>query len=212
MLDVLHTTPDLFFTFGLVELQIFEDGSVESRIVIPQVIARTTEIVRAVVKLEGDAREKVSISLDEGPSGRGAGRKRLLSEEEFYDSLGDPRVAEIFNRIADRAAELGAVPEPATRHLRIMLPDPAGGSQMFTLFYLGAGGDVFFGWFPIQLENNGYPRSIGIKMLREIAELFDDVEVEGRIGRADTLAHGSRGRRGSRLVHQRSGARRETGS
>lgn len=178
MVDVLHTTPDLLFTFGLIELQLFEDEAVGGRIVFPQVIARTTEIVRAVVKVEGGGGDKVSISLDESLSASESNRARRLSEEEFFDSLEDDETTQICRRIVDLAAEVGAEPYPGTKNLPIRLPDPGGSGQKFTLFLLSAEGEVFFGWFATQLENNGYPPSIAWDMFARVAALFDNVEVK----------------------------------
>lgn len=174
----LHTAPDLLFSFGLIELHIFEDELFGGRIVLPQVLAQTTEIVRAVVKIEPGATEAVSITLDqEQPSGRSTAKRRL-SEEEFFESVEGGETEAVYRDLVDRAASLGAEPHPGTAYLSLRLRDPAESGQDFTLFFLAPNGSVGFGWFPGQLTRAGYPAEIAWQMLEEIAGLYAGVEVK----------------------------------
>ena len=66
MAEFLQQTPQLQFTLALVELQVYALGKEGEKpwLVVPQIIARTREITRAVVKVEGVAIESVQITLD----------------------------------------------------------------------------------------------------------------------------------------------------
>src|SRR4030095_4230167 len=69
MVEYLSRTPQLFFTLALVELQVYKlNQNDNSLIIIPQVVTRTKEITRAVIRIEGDhaADVKVNIETDLG--------------------------------------------------------------------------------------------------------------------------------------------------
>jgi hypothetical protein len=176
MVNVLHTAPDLLFTFGLIELQLFEAENPASRIVLPNVVAHTIEIVRAVVRLEEGVAGKVSITIEEGPGPRGP--RRRLTEEEFFASLKVDSTRRLFRQIVELSAELGAEPQPGQANLPVHLADPAGTGRRFTLFVLTSEGTIVFGWLASQLKQTGYPDAIAWDMLSEIAGLFSGVEVK----------------------------------
>lgn len=94
------------FTFGLVELAMFElpaeDGPV-GLIVEPRVLARTVEIERAVVR-----RADPSVAVEEPPARSTKGRAgRPLTEDEFYEKVSQlnaalpDRLRDFFGRIED---------------------------------------------------------------------------------------------------------------
>jgi len=64
MADFLSQAPQLQFTLALVELQVYdlETSDGRSRLVLPQVVARTNEVTRAVVHVEG-ASEGVRVDV-----------------------------------------------------------------------------------------------------------------------------------------------------
>ena len=89
MTEVLQRTPLLQYTLGLVEMSCYrhrdQDGGV---LVIPQIIARTAEVTRAVVHIDlqgGDA-GGVTVTGEGPPQPRSVNH---LSEQEFYALLGD---------------------------------------------------------------------------------------------------------------------------
>jgi len=66
LLASLHTHPNLLFTFGLVELQMFVDPhESRQRLVVPRVLAHSTEVVRAVVRVETTGPADVSVDIGE---------------------------------------------------------------------------------------------------------------------------------------------------
>ena len=87
--DYLKQSAGIRFTFGLVELAIFDmpDGSASGIIVEPRVLARTFEIERAVVRL-ADAGVVVEDPPSTGPpSPDGGGRRTPITEREFYEQI-----------------------------------------------------------------------------------------------------------------------------
>jgi hypothetical protein len=69
MIEYLSQSPQLHFTLALIELQVFRLGDDNSSlIVIPQLVTRTKEITRAIVRIEGSysADLKVNIETDLG--------------------------------------------------------------------------------------------------------------------------------------------------
>ena len=87
--DYLKQSAGIRFTFGLVELAIFDmpDGSASGIIVEPRVLARTFEIERAVVRL-ADAGVVVEDPPSTGtPTPDGGGRRTPITEREFYEEI-----------------------------------------------------------------------------------------------------------------------------
>ena len=89
--DYLKQSAGIRFTFGLVELAIFDmpDGSAGGIIVEPRVLARTFEIERAVVRVTD---ERVVVDDDDPPSPPspapdGGGRRPPITEEGFYQEI-----------------------------------------------------------------------------------------------------------------------------
>jgi hypothetical protein len=98
MVDFLSQTPQLYFTLALVELQVYELDAErdKSLLVIPQVVTRTREITRAIIRVEGQAIESVHVDVDiDIPSRKtkSSGGRYTLSERVFLmplDSLSIP--------------------------------------------------------------------------------------------------------------------------
>ena len=88
--DYLKQSAGIRFTFGLVELAIFDmpDESAGGIIVEPRVLARTFEIERVVVRL-ADAGMVAEDPPTPGPSSPdGGGRRKPITEGEFYEQIG----------------------------------------------------------------------------------------------------------------------------
>lgn len=90
MVAYLQETPHLHFTLGLVEIACYRvgDGEPSSLMLVPHVVARTTEITRAIVRVEAtpELAEKLGISVSIPRPDRGEKSERL-SREEFYERL-----------------------------------------------------------------------------------------------------------------------------
>ncbi len=80
--NYLSSTPQLHFTIALVELKLYQTD--KGLLVVPQIVARTREITRAIIRIEGNQPGRISIDTDVGPPDRHDSSKRYkLSEQDF---------------------------------------------------------------------------------------------------------------------------------
>lgn len=183
MTDFLQQTPQLLFTLALVELQVYELGEEGNKplLVLPQIVARTREITRAVVRVEGDARQVVQVGVDIGIGIEGQPHKRTtLTEEDFFKLLrgfvnqDDVAFAE---QIMEDMQRHGCVIDWKQASFVIKLPDPGGSGQKLTLFVVNKQGEVYVGWLDGQLQSLNLPPEIALEFVKDSAQLFKHVEV-----------------------------------
>jgi hypothetical protein len=92
MSSFLQQTPHLHFSLALIELKIYATPDGEALLVVPSVVARTQEVVRAVVRIESGSGVTASVSLPMSEPGVGAKSKSSLSEADFIANFtDDPR-------------------------------------------------------------------------------------------------------------------------
>jgi hypothetical protein len=173
LLGLLHHQPQMLFTFGLVEMQIYESDTIPGRLIVPHVVARTNEIVRAVVLVENRADVDVSVSL---PPEENQGRS--LSVQEFLDGIKEPRTREVFVKLIDFANEIGYVrPTPHTV-LAAMEYKGTGEVRLFRLEQKGNLGLVRFIPLDQQLNKRGVHEQVAIDIVKLLAELFPEVRLK----------------------------------
>jgi hypothetical protein len=173
MLEQLHKHPQLLFTFGLVEIQIFEiPDLLNGRLLIPMLVARTTEVVRAVVRVQTTGQAQVSVEIEETPR---VGR-RTLSEEIFFEEVKDAEARALFKKLLAFVDEIGAVPVWRASSVAIRLPDPKGSGNKLTLFLLTTTGDIYTGWLADQLNRISMPKQIAYEYAKSICSLFLNVQ------------------------------------
>ena len=88
MADFLQGQPHLGFTLRLVEMALFraDAASNEFLFVQPRIVARTREVVRAVIEFKGENR--ISVSTPPEPAEPSGGRSTITADE-FYRQLGE---------------------------------------------------------------------------------------------------------------------------
>jgi hypothetical protein len=178
MLHNLHDHPQRHFTFGLVEIGIYENPALfNGRILIPSLVAKTTEVIRAVVRVDASGPANVSIvtAHDEEATTSPGYQRRTLSEQEFFDGLPDETARSLYTRLFAFAAEVGAEKTWRASSVSIRLPDPAGSDSLFTLFVLHNGGDVSAGFLANQLSRRGLPVNISERYISSLCEMFSNV-------------------------------------
>lgn len=185
MAEVLSQTPQMLFTLALVELKVYEAHAHPDlpRLVMPRVVMRTREVVRAVVRVEGtgEARVQVDVEPEPGPDG-GARTRRTLSETEYFDELGRRTSSDevaIARRIYADLQERGAEIEWRSSSFVAKLPDPAGSGKRITLLVVYRDGTVTTGWGVQQLEALGYDTTPPPQFVRAVAALFPHVKPAG---------------------------------
>lgn len=177
VLGGLHDHPQRLFTFGLVELQLYENpDALSGKIFLPQVVAKTTEIVRAVVRVTTTGQADVSVSLDELPAEtpKKTGR-RTLSEDVFFSELQDDSARALFGRIFALADELGIEKGWRASSVSLRLPDPKGSKTELTVLVLETSGQLYTGWMDGQLENIGLPKTIALTYVQNLCQIIGGV-------------------------------------
>lgn len=183
MAEYLQQTPQLQFTLALVELLTYKlsPGS-DALLVVPQVVARTREIMRAVVRVEGTRIESVHVDVDASTlTPREGGQRFTLAEEDFFDVLGQsvpPHEVDIARRLMSDGKGLGAKIIWRQASFSVQLPDPGESGERLTLFYVSKEGKIGGGWLANKLPGIGLPREIGERYFEQAAQLFDHCEVK----------------------------------
>lgn len=174
MVASLHRHPQKLFTFGLVELQVFTDKNLPGKhLIVPQIVANSTEIVRAVVRVQTTGQASVSVEIEEREPERATGSSRhTLSEDEFFTKIDDAETRAVFRQLLDLGAGLGTVPSWGSSSVSVRLPDPAGSRTRFTLFVLTTSGELYTGWMSQQLNSTGRPPAIVTDYVTQICSVF----------------------------------------
>lgn len=168
MLELLHQQPQMLFTFGLVEMQIYEGAGVPGRLIVPQLVARTTEIVRAVVRVEGPGDVPISVSLPQEPKEKAA----TLSEQEFIESAKGPETRGVFVKLIEFAKEFGEI-QFAKQSVGARMPFHDTGE--LTLFRLKSNGKIRANCLSKQLQHRKLPDDLSWSMAKKLAEHFPNV-------------------------------------
>lgn len=174
MLESLHVHPQKQFTFGLLELHMFEDPGVPGRrLVIPHLLVKTNEITRGIIRVvtTGDAQVSINVeemTLPETTKSKGTS----LTEEEFYEAIEDSAIQDAFRHVIEHLSELGATAEWRSKGVSIRFLDPSGSKIFFTLCILTVHGEVYTGWIGKQLKRAGKNGNIVTQLFQELCELF----------------------------------------
>ncbi|ACB84393.1 hypothetical protein [Natranaerobius thermophilus] len=174
MVNYLNQTPSILFTLALVELQMYKLDQ-NDYLVIPQIITRTREITRAVVKIDGVSIDKVEVDVDTSEDKSKKKKRRKLDEEEFYEKLSEHVSEEnidFVKRIFEDMQNLGCIIQWRQSSAMIRLKDPSGTKQKFTMFGISTNGEIITGWLSDQLRKYGISRKLATSHFSKIATLF----------------------------------------
>jgi len=184
MADFLQQTPQLHFTLALVELQVYELGEEGKKpfLVLPQIVARTREITRAVVRIEGQVTGTVQVGVDVEPTADGKLGRSTLTKDDFLMILRERVVledVEFTGQLMKDAQTLGCIIDWKQGSFVIKLPDPGGSGQGLSLLVVEKGGQIYIrNEFYAQLGSLGLPKEIASDYAREAAELFGNCRVK----------------------------------
>jgi len=186
MADFLQQTPQLHFTLALVELQVYELKERTKRLlVIPQIIARTKEITRAVVRVEAKEIQSIHVEVDteiRAPGGKKPPPRRPpITEEAFFDVLGNhvqPEDVRFARKLKQDMEKRGCQIEWKQSSFVVKMSDPGESGQRLSLLVVPKDGQTYIrGEFRNQLRSVGIPEQIAIDYSRESSRLFKDCEV-----------------------------------
>lgn len=179
MVDYLSTTPQIQFTLGLVELQVFKNPNTENDlIVIPNLITRTKEITRAIIKIENSTtNNSVIIETDfKEDKSKTSYTRTTITEEDFFEQLlqnTDRENVEIAKEILQISKDKGYYIEWSVGSFVSKLLDPAGSGQKITLYVTDRKGLFYIGWSAYQLEKLGVSKEPSYTFSRNTAKLFN---------------------------------------
>ena len=178
IVEFLQGFPQLRFTLALVELKVYKID--ENRLmVVPNIVTRTKEIVRAVVKVEGDI-QNVEVTVDTSTESN-QGRRRTLSENDFFDILSkkvSEKEVQFVHLLMRDMDNLGCDIIWRQAAFVVRYPDPLGSGKMMTLFVVRKQGDVYPGWLVPQLKALDIPVQIGLDYVARTAKVMG-VKVKG---------------------------------
>lgn len=178
MADYLQQTPQLHFTLALVELQIYEldDGGKGSQLIVPQVVARTREITRAVVRVEGKDIDSIEVDVDTEISPPKERRKgTTITEEAFFDALNhnvDPIDEDFAHQFMKDMEEYGCIIHWLQTSFVVALPDPGGSGKKLSLLLVYVNGWAQLSELANQSRSVGLSDQIAHDYARELAQLF----------------------------------------
>jgi hypothetical protein len=148
------------------------------------VVARTKEITRAVVRVEGKAIESVEVEVDTKITKPGEPTGRTtISEEDFFNILRERVNAEdveFTRRIIEDVQGLGCIIEWKQASFVVKLPDPGGSGQRLSLLIVYRNGHAALSELGDQLLSIGLSEQIAFDYAKELAKLFSDCKVSER--------------------------------
>ncbi|MDI9365449.1 MAG: hypothetical protein QM541_10890 [Flavobacterium sp.] len=177
MVEYLSNTPQVQFTLGLVELQVYKNPNIENDlIVIPNLITRTKEITRAIIKIENSTTNNViNVETDfKEEKSKSQATRNTISEDDFFEQLKqntDNESCEFAKYILKNSIEKGYYIEWNSGSFVTKLLDPNGSGQKVTLFVTDRKGLFYIGWTLIQLSRLGLSKEPSIEFAKQTASL-----------------------------------------
>jgi hypothetical protein len=166
--------PTLFFTVGLVELEVFHTPT-GATLLVPSVLARTSEVLRAVIRIENPGEFPVTVTLPEVTTPQRA-RVRLTADA-FFDDL-EARFGTELPQALDTARQLYEFPETVggdilwqTGSFVARVPAPVEGGRNLQLYSVSRNGGVQTGSLGRALKEAGLPEELAIAFVKDTAEL-----------------------------------------
>lgn len=177
ILGQLHRQPQMLYKFCLVEIHIYENpANFDGRLLMPIVVANTTEIVRTLVRVQTTGSAPVSVSVEaqvDAPTNNGT--RRTISEDLFFEEIKDENTCRMFRRLLALAPEIGAELTWGASAVSIQLPDPKGAGKLLTLFLLRTNGEVLIRYLAMQLEKISMDTTISYNYAKRVSALFPGI-------------------------------------
>jgi len=185
--DTLAKSPHLGFSLALVELAMFRAGPTGEDVLIqPRTIARTREVVRAVVELKvGVSPADVTITLPPTDEDEGGEGRRKITEEALLEEIAETTtkaLADAFREFLRKAEAIGIEPLCRDSSISLLWREP-NTEYRFTLGFVRANGaKVDMGFVRHYFRKCGLEESAGRKYIKAVADLVPGARVEERAG------------------------------
>jgi len=181
MVEYLSNSAQLLFTLGLVELQVYKNHNQNGVIVIPNLITRTKEITRAVIRIENNSNSTIDVQSDfEINTNSKKVKRSTLSENEFFEILldnTDRDTVRIAKKILDKFENEDYLIEWKQATYIAKIADPNGSGSRITIFQVSKNGDCYIGYSAQQLESLGMDKSIAYDFCKSTITLFNNVSI-----------------------------------
>lgn len=179
MVDYLSNSAQLLFTLGLVELQVYKATPDESYIVVPNLITRTKEITRAVIKIENNTNSAVKIESDfTEPNKSNNYSRTTITEVDFFEQLEVNTTLEIANfakKILEQSIKNSFHIDWNNGSFVAKIFDPNGSGQKITMFVVDRKGMFYIGWSGTQLKRLGLDYNLSNEYVSKTAKLLPNI-------------------------------------
>jgi len=176
MAEYIQVAPQLRFGLGLVELQLYALPEVEDLLIIPRVVTRTREVVRAVVHVNTSAGGLVEVSAEvTKPESEDTGYRTSIGEATFFEELlvnTDEQQVSYALDFLSRSQDAGYVVEWGSSSFSAKYPDPNGSSALISLFVVNRYGGFYLMATERQLAKIGVESDLGIQYARRMASVI----------------------------------------
>jgi hypothetical protein len=173
MARYVQAAPQLQFTLALVELRVFTNPDESTWLIVPSVVARSEEVIRAVVDVELAPAGKVAVAVSV-PAEEVTDSRQRLTADQFFGELADAVPPDIVSFARDFKLEFESDPRYAvdmkSSSYVIRLRGPKAGTHL-SLLVVHRAGYAYMGWLGQQLGRLGVPESLGYQLVRDIAAL-----------------------------------------
>jgi len=186
MVEYLSQSPQYHFTLALIELQVFRFGDEDNQlIVIPQVVTRTREITRAIVKIEGSyptdltVNVETDIGADSEYQKNNTQSRHTITAEDFFEQLfqkTDGETVEFAKQIIKDVQEVGCHIDWNTGSFGVKFFDPKGSGIKIPLFNVDRNGLVYLGYSQTALTKLELPLELSYDLASDTAALLPDIQ------------------------------------
>ncbi len=186
MIEYLSQSPQLHFTLALIELQVFKlEENNDSLIVIPQLVTRTKEITRAIVRIEGSysADLKVNIETDLGAeteNKKANSQTRLtITADDYFEQLQQKtsrEIVEFAKQIIKDSQEGGYYIEWNTGSFGVTLFDPQGSGIKIGMFTVDKNGLIYLGYSESRFKKLELPLELTYDFAKDTAEILPNIK------------------------------------
>ena len=191
--DTLAAAPALGFTFALLEIALFKtDEADDSMFVQPRVLARTKEIVRAVVELRAPLAPKdITIRPPEIVHSDDGGKRRPLTEEAMFqtisESLGTP-TAEQFRGFLRECEKIGIELEAGKNSFSLCWYEPNTERRFSFASIYPNRGVVNLGFVLHNYRESRIDQKIGMEYVNAVGALVPGAKVKERFKEGKLLS------------------------
>lgn len=185
MVEYLSQNPQLYFTLALIELQIYNLNKLDgSKIIIPQLVTRTKEITRAIVKIEGSSSADLKINVEtdlatELINGQSQNNSRLtITAQDYFEQLEkytNKEIVQFANQIIKDCENLGLIVEWNTGSFGVRLSDPNGSGTRISIFNVEKTGWLYLGFSKSQFEKLNLPLELSYKFTADTAAMLPGI-------------------------------------